>query len=67
MKYRVLITKTLDVPKNMLHELYDTEEEAVTAAKEKLVKLDGDVAIVSALHLGEAKVIHRFEQVRKAG
>ncbi len=67
MKFRVLITKTLDVPKNMYHHLCDTEEEAVKVVKEKLVELDGDVAIVTKLHLGESTVIHRFERVRKAG
>ena len=67
MKYRILITKTLDIPKNMLQEIYDSEEEAVKAAQSRLVELDGDVAIVTRLAEGDAKVIHRFEQVRKAG
>lgn len=67
MNYRILITKTLDVPKNMLLELYDSEQEAVKAAQARLVELDGDVAIVTRLSEGDAKVIHRFEQVRKAG
>jgi hypothetical protein len=67
MKYRVLITKTLDVPKNLLHLLFDSEEEAVKAAKEKLVELDGDVAVVSRLAYGDTRVIHRFEKGRKGG
>ncbi len=66
-KYRILITKTLEVPKNMLTTIYDSEEEAVKAAKDKLVELDGDVAIVTELLAGEAKVIHTFEKARKAG
>ena len=66
-KYRVLITKTLDIPKNLLHLLFDSEEDAVQAAKEKLVELDGDVAVVSRLADGETRVIQRFEKVRKAG
>ena len=65
MKYRILITKTLDVPKNLFNELYDLEEEALKAAQEKLRQLDGDVAVVMALQAGAAKVIQRFETVRK--
>lgn len=65
-KYRILITKTLEIPKNMLTALYDSEEEAVKAAKDKLAELDGDVAIVTELLAGEAKVIHTFEKARKA-
>ncbi|HWP83522.1 MAG TPA: hypothetical protein VNN76_12820 [Bacteroidota bacterium] len=67
MKYRVLITKTLDVPKNMLHLLFDSEQEAIKAAKEKLIELDGDVAVVSRVAYGDTRVIHRFEKARKAG
>jgi hypothetical protein len=66
MHYRILITKTLDVPKNMYHALVTSEEEAVTQAQEKLIELDGDVAIVSRLAQGETRVVHRFEKTRKA-
>jgi hypothetical protein len=65
MKYRILITKTLDVPKNMLNALYDTETEALKAAQEKLAELNGDVAVVMELRAGMARVIQRFEAVRK--
>jgi hypothetical protein len=65
--YRILITKTLDVPKNMFTALYDSEEAAVNAAKDKLAELDGDVAVVMQLIAGTTKVIHTFEKVRKAG
>jgi len=65
MKYRILITKTLDVPKNLLNELFDTESEALKAAQEKLVELNGDVAIVMELRAGMARVVQRFEAVRK--
>lgn len=65
MKYRILVTKTLDVPKNMLNALYDTETEALKAAQEKLAELNGDVAIVMELRAGMARVIQRFEAVRK--
>ncbi len=66
MKYRILITKTLDVPKNMFNALYDSEKEALSAAQEKLAQLDGDVAIVMELRAGMARVIQRFEAVRKS-
>ena len=66
-KYRILITKTLEVPKNMLTALFDSEEEAVKAAKDKLVELDGDVAIVMELLAGTSRVIQTFERARKAG
>ena len=67
MKYRILITKTLDVPKNMFTEVYNSEEQAVKEAKEKLAQLDGDVAIVTRLIGGNQKVVHTFEKIRKAG
>ncbi len=65
-KYRILVTKTLDVPKNVLTALYDTEESAVKAANEKLLELDADVAIVMQLLAGTSSVIHTFEKARKA-
>jgi hypothetical protein len=67
MKYRILITKTLDVPKNLLNAVYDTEDAALKAAQEKLLHLDGDVAVVMELQEGMARVIQRFEAVRKTG
>jgi len=66
-QYRILITKTLDVPKNVLTAMYDSKDEAVNAAKEKLTELDGDVAVVMQLLAGDTKVIETFEKVRKAG
>jgi hypothetical protein len=66
MKFRILVTKTLDIPKNLFTEVYSSEEEAVRQAKEKLAQLDGDVAIVTKLSAGTQKVIHTFEKVRKA-
>ena len=65
--YRILITKTLDVPKNVLTAMFDSKDEAVRAAKEKLTELDGDVAVVMQVLGGNAKVIETFEKVRKAG
>ncbi len=67
MKYRILVTKTLDIPKNIYHQLLDDEQKAIEVAKKKLIELDGDVAIVAKLVAGETKVIERFEAVRKAG
>jgi hypothetical protein len=67
MKYRILITKTLDVPKNLLNAVYDTEDAALKAAQEKLLQLDGDVAVVMELREGMARVIQRYEAVRKTG
>lgn len=67
MKYRVLVTKTLDVPKNLFTGVYDAEDKAVQEAKDRLSKLDGDVAIVTKMHAGNQKVIYTFEKIRKAG
>ncbi|GJQ20444.1 MAG: hypothetical protein HBSIN02_07990 [Bacteroidia bacterium] len=67
MTYRVLVTKTLDVPKNLFHGVAGTEEEAKTLAQEKLVELDGDVAVVSIQKHGVVKVLHTFERIKKAG
>ncbi len=65
MTYRILVTKTLDVPKNLFHGTAEDEEHAKKMAQEKLVEFDGDVAVVSVLSHGLTKVIHRFERVRK--
>jgi len=65
MTYRILITKTLDVPKNLFHGTAQSEEEAKKMAQEKLVECDGDVAVISVLSHGLTKVIHTFERVRK--
>ena len=64
MTYRVLITKTLDVPKNLYHEVAKTEEEAKRIAQAKFVRVGGEVAIVSTVSHGETRVLHRFETVR---
>ena len=67
MTYRILVTKTLEVPKNVYHGVADAEDEAKRIAQEKLVELDGDVAVVSAVDYGVTKVLHTFERVRKTG
>lgn len=66
MNYRILITKTLDVPKNIFHGLAETEEQAKELAKAKLTELDGDVAVISVQQHGLTKVLHTFEAVRKS-
>ncbi len=67
MKYRILITKTLDVPKNLFQAQYDSEEEASKAAQAKLGELNGDVAVVMETRAGITRVIQRYEAVRKTG
>ena len=65
MKYRILITKTLDVPKNILNEMYESEDEALKAAQAKLAELNGDVAVVMEIRAGVTRVVQRYEAVRK--
>ncbi|HAL55221.1 MAG TPA: hypothetical protein DCP63_01765 [Bacteroidetes bacterium] len=65
MTYRVLITKTMEVPKNLYHEVVESEDEGKRIAQTKLIELEGDVAIVTRVSHGESKVLHRFEAVRR--
>lgn len=65
--YRVLVTRTLDVPTNLYHAILESEEEAKKVAQEKLTELDGDVAVVSMLKHGVTRVLHTFEKIGKAG
>ena len=65
MTYRVLITKTLDVPKNLFHAVASTEEEAKSIAESKLIELDGDVAVILEMKYGTTTVLHTLERVRK--
>lgn len=67
MTYRVLVTQTLDVPRNLFHAIASTEEEAKRIAQQKLIELNGDVAVVSEVKYGTTSVLHTFERVRKAG
>jgi hypothetical protein len=67
MKYRILITKILDVPKNVFNAVYDSEEQATKAAQTKLGELNGDVAVVMEIRAGVSRVVQRFEAVRKTG
>lgn len=67
MTYRVSVYKYLEVPKTVAHEtVKGTEDEAVTRAKEVLLKSDGDVVVVAIVTNGETRVVHRFEKVKKA-
>lgn len=67
MKYRILVTKTLDVPKNVFTAVFESEAEATKVAQEQLAQLDGDVAVVMELRAGMTHVLQRFEAVRKTG
>ncbi len=67
MKYRILVTKTLDVPKNLFQAQYESEEEALKEAQAKLGELSGDVAVVMEVSAGITRVIQRYEAVRKTG
>ena len=67
MTYRVSVYKYLEVPKAVAHEtVRGSEEEAVSRAKEMLLKSDADVVVVAVLDAGETRVIQRFEKVKKA-
>lgn len=67
MTYRVSVYKYLEVPKALAHEtVLGSEEDAVSRAKEMLLKSDADVVVVAVLDAGETRVIQRFEKVKKA-
>ncbi len=67
MTYRVSVYQYLEVPKTVAHETVEgTEDEAITRAKELLLKSDGDVVVVAIVASGETRVVHRFEKVNKA-
>jgi len=66
MTYRILLTKTLDVPKNVFHGTADSEEKAKKLAEEKLRELDADIAVISVLSHGVTKVLHTFEKANKS-
>ncbi|MEE9224831.1 MAG: hypothetical protein V3U68_01365 [Bacteroidota bacterium] len=61
-KYRTLVVRFLDVPKNLYLRTFDDEQQAVEDAKKKLVELNGDAAVVSLVQNGETMVIHRFDR-----
>jgi hypothetical protein len=67
MTYRISVYKYLEVPKALLHETVDgNEDDAVKRAKETLLSSDGDVVVVAVVAAGETRVVHRFEKVKKA-
>jgi|GEM_PF-1611015 len=67
MTYRVSVYKYLEVPKTVAHETVEgKEDEAVSRAKELLLKSEGDVVVVAIVASGETRVVHRFEKVKKA-
>ncbi len=67
MNYRILITKTLDIPKNVFYGIAESEEAAKELAKAKLAQLDADVAVISVQQHGITKVLHTFEKLKKTG
>ncbi len=65
-KYRVLVVKYKDVPKNLYTRVFHTEDEAVEDAQEKLQRLRGDAAVVTKVDGTTTEVVSRFEWA-KAG
>lgn len=61
-KYRALVVRFLDVPKNLYLKTFEDEQQAVEEAKKKLLELDADAAVVSLVQNGITKVIHRFDR-----
>jgi hypothetical protein len=67
MTYRISVFKYLEVPKTVLHETIEgNEDEAVKRAKEALLNSAGDVVVVAVVNGGETRVVQRFEKVKKA-
>jgi hypothetical protein len=67
MTYRISVFKNLEVPKTVLHDTIEgNEDEAIKRAKEALLKSDGDVVVVAIVSGGETRVVQRFEKVKKA-
>ncbi len=60
-KYRVLVVKYKDVPKNLYTKVFLAEDKAVADAKSKLQELQGDAAIVTKVEGTTTELIHRFE------
>jgi hypothetical protein len=60
-RFRVLVVKYKDVPKNLYTQVFDSNDEAVREAQERLRQLGGDAAIVTKLEGTTQEVIQRFE------
>jgi hypothetical protein len=60
-KFRVLVVKYKDVPKNLYTRVFCSEDEAIADAQRELQRLEGDAAIVTKLEGTSQAVIHRFE------
>lgn len=65
-KYRVLVVKYKDVPKNLYTRIFYSEDEAVKDAQEKLQRLEGDAAIVAKVEGTTQEVVQRFEWAKPA-
>ncbi len=60
-KFRVLVVKYKDVPKNLYRGIFYTEADAVKDAQEKLKEFAGDAAVVTKVDGTTTEVIQRFE------
>lgn len=60
-KYRVLVVKYKDVPKNLYTQVFYSEEKALKDAQEKLQRFKGDAAIISRVVGTTTELLHRFE------
>ena len=66
-KFRVLVVKYKDVPKNLYRGVFFTEAEAVKDAQEKLQEFAGDAAVVTKVDGTTTEVIQRFEWAKSGG
>jgi hypothetical protein len=67
MTYRISVFKYLEVPKTVVHDTIEgNEEDAVERAKEALLNSDGDVVVVAVVSGGETRIVQRFEKVKQA-
>ena len=60
-KFRVLVVRYKDVPKNLYTRVFYSEDEAIADARRELQRLEGDAAIVTKLEGTSQAVAHRFE------
>ncbi len=65
-KYRVTVVKYLDVPKNLYHQTFYDEQEALKEAQKKLQELQGDAAIVTKVEGTTTELLTRFEWQKAA-
>jgi hypothetical protein len=66
-KYRVLVVKYKDVPKNLYSRVFYSEDEALKDAQAMLQELAGDAAIVTRVDGSTTEVLQRFEWAKPTG